>query len=98
MYLVLVCAKLTGYNSVSGASMRLDLRGKRYEEIKDLVEEFIDKATLSNYETVSIVHGYGQGVVRQRVQELLKHNPNVKSFRYGGEGEGLNGATIVYLK
>ena len=90
--------KLTGYNSVSGASMRLDLRGKRYEEIKDLVEEFIDKATLSNYETVSIVHGYGQGVVRQRVQELLKHNPNVKSFRYGGEGEGLNGATIVYFK
>lgn len=90
--------KLQGYNRVEGASMRLDLRGKRYEEVKDLLEDFIDKAVLANYEQVTIIHGYGQGVIRNRVQDLLKHNPNVKSFRYGGEGEGLNGATVVMLK
>ena len=56
------------------------------------------RAVLANYESVNIIHGYGQGVIRNRVQELLKHNPNVKSFRYGGEGEGLNGATVVFLK
>ena len=90
--------KLTGYNSISGASIKLDLRGKRYEEVKNLVEDFIDKATLANYECVNIIHGFGTGVVRQRVWEVLKQNPNVKSYRYGGEGEGLNGATVVYLK
>ena len=90
--------KLNGYNRVSGASLSLDLRGKRYEEIKDLVEEFIDKALLANYESVNIIHGFGTGVVRNRVQELLKNNRNVKSYRYGGEGEGLNGSTVVYLK
>lgn len=90
--------KLSGYNQVKGASLKLDLRGKRYEEVKDLLEDFIDRAVLANYESVNIVHGYGQGVIRNRVQELLKNNPNVKSYRYGGEGEGLNGATVVFLK
>lgn len=88
----------TGYNSVSGASMSLDLRGKRYEEVKDLVEDFLDKACLANYEQVSIIHGFGTGVVRNRVWEVLKSNSNVKSYRFGKEGEGLNGVTVVTLK
>lgn len=90
--------QVSGYNSVSGASFKLDLRGKRYEEVKDLVEEFIDKACLSNFNEVTIVHGFGTGVVRNRVLEVLKNNPNVKSYRFGKEGEGLNGVTIVTLK
>lgn len=88
----------SGYNSVSGASMSLDLRGKRYEEVKELLDNFLDKALLQNFEQVSIIHGFGTGVVRNRVWELLKSNSHVKSYRYGKEGEGLNGATIVYLK
>ena len=90
--------KLTGYNRVDGASIKLDLRGKRYDEVKDLLEDFIDRAVLANYESVNIIHGYAHGVISNIVEELLKHNPNVKSFRYGGEGEGLNGATVVFLK
>ena len=90
--------KMSGYNSVNQATMSLDLRGKRYEEVKDLVEEFLDKAIIANYEQVSIIHGYGTGVVRNRVIELLKHNPNVKEYRFGKEGEGLMGCTVVKLK
>lgn len=87
-----------GYNQVNGAKLSLDLRGKRYEEVKDLIDDFIDKACLANYQEVSIIHGYGTGVVRKRTLEVLKQNPNVKSYRFGGEGEGLNGATVVTLK
>ncbi len=90
--------KASGYNSVAGASMSLDLRGKRYEEVENLVEEFLDKACLANYEKVSIIHGFGTGVVRKRVWEVLKNLPSVKSYRYGKEGEGLNGCTVVELK
>ena len=87
-----------GYNQVNGAKLSLDLRGKRYEEVKDLIDDFIDKACLANYQEVSIIHGYGTGVVRKRTLEVLKQNPNVKSYRFGGEGEGLNGATVVTLQ
>lgn len=87
-----------GYNQVNGAKLSLDLRGKRYEEVKDLIDDFIDKACLANYQEVSIIHGYGTGVVRKRTLEVLKQNPNVMSYRFGGEGEGLNGATVVTLK
>lgn len=90
--------KASGYNTTSNVSMSLDLRGKRYEEVEYLLDQYLDKAILANYESVSIIHGFGTGTIRKAVWELLKKNPAVKSYRFGGEGEGLNGATIVYFK
>ena len=90
--------KLSGYNPASHASLSLDLRGKRYEEVKTLMDDYIDQAIYGNLQQVSIIHGFGTGAIRKAVQEYLKNCPYVKSYRYGGEGEGLNGVTIVYLK
>ena len=90
--------RMSGYNPASHASLSLDLRGKRYEEVKDLMDQYLDQAILGNLEQVSIIHGFGTGVIRNAVQDYLKKCPYVKSYRYGGEGEGLNGATIVKLK
>ena len=90
--------RLSGYNPTSHASLSLDLRGKRVEEVDFLMDQYIDQAILGNLTQVSIIHGFGTGAVRKKVQEYLKNNPSVKSYRYGGEGEGLNGVTIVYLK
>ncbi|MBQ9900046.1 MAG: endonuclease MutS2 [Acholeplasmatales bacterium] len=90
--------KLSGYNPASHASLSLDLRGKRYEEVKTLMDDYIDQAIYGNLQQVSIIHGFGTGAIRKAVQEYLKTCPYVKSYRYGGEGEGLNGVTIVYLK
>lgn len=91
-------SRLSGYNPASHASLSLDLRGKRYEEVKDLMDQYLDQAILGNLETVTIIHGFGTGVIRNAVQDYLKKCPYVKSYRYGGEGEGLNGATVVKLK
>ena len=90
--------KLSGYNPRGHASLSLDLRGKRYEEVKDLIDQYIDQALVSNLSSVTIIHGFGTGAVRTAVWEYLKTCPYVKSYRYGGEGEGLNGVTIVTLK
>lgn len=90
--------KMSGYNVTSNIEMSLDLRGKRVEEVKFLLEDYIDKAILANFEFVSIIHGFGTGAVRKTVWDILKKNKAVKRMRYGGEGEGLNGVTIVYLK
>lgn len=90
--------RLSGYNPTSHVGLSLDLRGKRVEEVSYLMDQYLDQAVLGNLTQVSIIHGFGTGAVRKAVQEYLKKHPSVKSFRYGGEGEGLNGVTIVYLK
>lgn len=90
--------KLSGYNPQSHASLSLDLRGKRYEEVKPLMDQYLDQALLGNLESVTIIHGFGTGAIRKAVQEYLKNCSFVKSYRYGKEGEGLNGVTVVFLK
>lgn len=90
--------KLSGYNPASHATLSLDLRGKRYEEVNYLMDQYLDQAILGNLECVTIIHGFGTGTIRNAVQSYLKTCPYVKSYRYGKEGEGLNGVTVVYLK
>lgn len=90
--------RLSGYNPSAHVSLSLDLRGKRYEEVKDLMDSYIDQAILGNLESVSIIHGFGTGAIRKAVWEYLKSCPYAKSYRYGQEGEGLNGVTVVKLK
>ena len=90
--------RMSGYNPASHVGLSLDLRGKRYEEVKDAMDQYLDQAILGNLETVTIIHGFGTGTIRNAVQEYLKKCPYVKKYRYGGEGEGLNGVTVVYLK
>jgi DNA mismatch repair protein MutS2 len=45
-----------------------------------------------------IIHGFGSGAVRKAVHDYIKSSPYITSKRYGGEGEGLNGVTIITLK
>ena len=90
--------RLSGYNPASHATLSLDLRGKRVEDVNFLMDQYLDQAVLGNLEQVSIIHGFGTGAVRKAVWEYLKKCPYAKKYRYGGEGEGLNGVTIVYLK
>ncbi len=90
--------RLSGYNPTSHAALSLDLRGKRVEEVDYLMDQYLDQALLGNLDYVSIIHGFGTGAVRKKVWEYLKKCSFVKSYRYGQEGEGLNGVTIVYLK
>ena len=88
--------RLSGYNPSSHAALSLDLRGKRYEEVNYLMDQYLDQAILGNLETVSIIHGFGTGALRTAVHEYLKKQKNIE-YRFGGPGEGGQGATIVIL-
>ena len=83
---------------VKKVKMSLDLRGMRYEEAAPLIDDYIYDAIYAGFLQVSIIHGFGTGVIRELVQKKLKNNPNVESFRYGGQNEGGQGATVVVLK
>ncbi|TNF06541.1 MAG: endonuclease MutS2 [Bacillota bacterium] len=76
----------------------LDLRGFRFDEVKDAMDQAIDSALLSGLSVLRIIHGFGSGAVRKAVYDYIRQSPYVKTHRFGGEGEGLNGVTIITLK
>lgn len=78
--------------------MSLDLRGMRYEDAHIEIDKYLDDALYAGLNQVSIIHGFGTGVIRELVQKTLKNNKNVESFRYGGNGEGGQGVTVVTFK
>ena len=79
-------------------STKLDLRGYRYEDAYIALDKYIDDCVCAKLPNCTIVHGFGTGTIRKLVWDYLKNNKFVKSYRYGEQGEGLNGATIVYFK
>lgn len=76
----------------------IDLRGMECVEGVDAAERYIDSAVMAKLKTVTIIHGKGTGALRTAVQQMLKRNKAVKSFRLGRFGEGETGVTIVELK
>ncbi len=78
-------------------STELDLRGMTTDEALHDLEQFLDEAIMSNLNTVTIIHGKGTGALRAAVQQYLRGNRHVKSFRAGVFGEGEMGVTVVEL-
>jgi len=76
----------------------IDLRGMDSIDAVMTAERYIDDAFLARMESVTIIHGKGTGALRRAIQEMLKKNKNVKSFRLGTFGEGEAGVTVVTLR
>lgn len=84
--------------SGSAPKAELDIRGLMTDEAIPLVERFIDSAKMGKLNIVTIIHGKGTGALRKAVQECLRHEKGIKSFRLGRYGEGETGVTVVELK
>ena len=80
------------------ANPEVDLRGMDAQEAVGTLQSFLDHAMLANLTSVRIIHGKGTGILRRAVQEELRRNKHVKSFRLGVFGEGEDGVTIATLK
>lgn len=78
--------------------VELDLHGKRYVEAMDELDKFVDNCLLNNLEFAYIVHGIGTMALKKGVEKFAKRNPQIKSYRSGGEHEGGKGVTIIYFK
>jgi DNA mismatch repair protein MutS2 len=76
----------------------INVIGQRAEEARDLVDKFLDSATMASVDRVRIVHGHGMGILRKVIAELLTTHPHVEKFYPASPAEGGTGATVVELK
>ncbi|WP_039656327.1 endonuclease MutS2 [Clostridium tyrobutyricum] len=87
-------AKLN-FKSVSNS---VDLRGMDSIEASYTTDKYLDDAYMGGLKEVVIIHGKGTGVLRNSINEMLKHHSHVKTYRLGEYGEGGTGVTVVALK
>jgi len=76
----------------------IDLRGQLGDDAWELVDKYLDDAILSSVHQVTLVHGKGTGALRAHLQQMLRTDKRVASFRNGKYGEGDAGVTVVELK
>ncbi len=82
----------------SAMASEIDLRGMEVIDGVMAAEQYIDSAVMNKLKTVTIIHGKGTGALRAAIQQMLRKNKAVKSFRLGRYGEGETGVTVVELK
>ena len=87
-------------SSVSSKKVGIDINviGLNTEEAIREIENYMDKVILQGYDTFTIIHGLGSGILRKNIGEYLKNNRYVASYRTGGQNEGGMGATVVEMK
>lgn len=77
---------------------RIDVRGATAEEAVQKVAELLDEALMLDYSEVRILHGKGNGILRQQIRAYLQALPPVTSFRDESEEFGGAGITVVELQ
>lgn len=87
----------TGPVSDESFSASLDLRGLMADEALDSLDKYLDGAMLRGISQVTIIHGKGRGILRERVQDALSTCSFVKKYRLGEMNEGGTGVTVVEL-
>ncbi len=75
----------------------IDVRGMRGDEALNAVMYFIDDAILVGMSRVRILHGTGNGILRQLIRQYLATVPNVTHFQDEHVQFGGAGITVVDL-
>lgn len=86
------------FRPADGGKSECDLRGMNVEEAIAEIDRHIDMCMRNGLGTIHLIHGKGTGVLRKGVQEYLRKNKFIKSFRLGTYGEGESGVTIAQIK
>lgn len=79
-------------------SPEINVIGKSLEEALVIVLKYIDDALLSGLKSVRIIHGHGEGILKNGIREELKNNSNVKSIKSADYNNGGDGCTVVEFK
>lgn len=75
----------------------IDLRGMRVEDALAKVQTLIDEAYMFEVSQLRILHGKGNGILKETIRNYLRTEPVVESFRDEHVQFGGAGITIVQL-
>lgn len=76
----------------------VDLRGMDVDEALRAVDHGLDRAVLSGFHELRVIHGIGKGVLKAAVEKHLRAHPQVESQRMGEGHEGGRGVTVAILR
>jgi DNA mismatch repair protein MutS2 len=75
----------------------IDIRGQRLDEALESVTHFVDDALMVGMQEVKILHGKGNGILREEIRKYLKTIGGVTGFRDEHIELGGAGITVVTL-
>ena len=75
----------------------IDIRGERLMEALEIVSRFIDDALMVGIGEVKILHGKGNGILKEEIRKYLKTVPGVISCKDEDIQFGGSGITVVKL-
>lgn len=75
----------------------IDIRGKRADEAMQILTNYIDSAIVARHRELKILHGTGNGILREIVRDSLRAHNLVKTFRDERIEAGGAGITIATL-
>uniref|UniRef100_UPI00388FDF82 Smr/MutS family protein n=1 Tax=Treponema sp. TaxID=166 RepID=UPI00388FDF82 len=81
----------------SGPVFELRLLGMREEEALLTLQKQLDLCAMTGFKSFSVIHGKGNGILQQAVQDYLSNYPGVKSFYYARPEDGGFGKTYVEM-
>ena len=76
---------------------KLDIRGMRMTEAMATVEDFMDRALMANASGVRILHGKGNGTLRNVVRKKVREYKAVTKVGHPPAEQGGDGVTVVEL-
>lgn len=76
----------------------INVRGSNLDSAVMDVDKYLDDAYIAGLKEVTIIHGRGEGILREGLQQMMKEHKHVAKFRKGAYNEGGDGVTIVQLK
>ena len=76
----------------------IDLRGMNADEAIAELETYMDRAMLTGYHEIYIIHGKGTMVLRKKIHEYLRTSKYVTEFKDANQNEGGVGCTVATLK
>lgn len=85
-------------SKVQNISMSINVRGSILDDALMDVDKYLDDAYIAGLKEVTIIHGRGEGILREGIHQLLKHHKHVSKYRKGAYNEGGDGVTVVELK